>query len=99
MTPLKPGAARAAAQAQLGPSSSVVAVCVEGLLSLPDYNGVFLPVGGSPRQGKAYTVQQAWPRFETAEGKHLFRQVGVLPKSRYPARARSESLIAYRVFG
>ena len=78
MTPLKPGAARAAAQVQLGESSSVVAVCVEGLLSMPDFNGVYLavlPVGGSPHQDNASSGQQAWPRFESAEGKHLFRQV------------------------
>lgn len=66
MTPMKPGAARAAAQAQLGEASSIAAICVEGLLSLPDYNGVFFP-----RTAR----EQGWPRFESAEGKHLFRNV------------------------
>ena len=66
MTPLKPGAARAAAQAQVGASSSVIAVSVEGLVSKPDYNSVYLPAGES---------RQGWPRFESAEGKNLFRAV------------------------
>lgn len=66
-TPLKPGAAQAAALAQLGHSSLVVGVCVEGLISLPDYNDVYFPVDESRHQG--------WPRFVSAGGKHLFRAV------------------------
>jgi tetratricopeptide (TPR) repeat protein len=59
MTPMAPGAARAAAQAQLA-RESALAVAVEGLISLPDYNSVYLPADEA-------NLHRGWPRFVSPE--------------------------------
>eukprot|EP01045_Picozoa_sp_COSAG04_P010135 COSAG04_NODE_612_length_11991_cov_17.359569_3_plen_646_part_00 len=51
----------AVATRQLG---GVAGVAVEGMPQ-PDFNGVYLPAGD----------HEGWPRFESAEGKHLFRSL------------------------
>eukprot|EP01043_Picozoa_sp_COSAG02_P014858 COSAG02_NODE_620_length_19443_cov_91.259564_2_plen_1130_part_00 len=60
----KQAATEAAKRAVVQQLGGTKAVCIEGLLSAPEYNGVYVATGKD---------DDGWPSFKSPEGKHLVR--------------------------